>query len=122
MRSSGDIVHSDLLVSLEHLFDSTLTVKEKGNNRNTHGEEVGTWSNLEDHVNLHCAVGHSIGTGQKGNEADWEEGLRRVLLKGLYASITTKHRVVLNNVVYSITDFEHDQALTATALVLRRVK
>jgi len=120
------IVHPLLYSSLPQVYPSTCTIQEATVTVTEDGEEVSSWSNLADHVDLDCRISPPVLTGfrpteEAGPTSEPNRQQRAISLADYYPLIEVTHRVLVGSVPWDILAAESDGQSESTRLLVERL-
>ena len=107
------------LSSITGDFVKLCTIQAASITQDASGEPTESWTDLQGHISLSCAVGRGDGS-VKGEQVRDNMTLTftplKVTLFDSYPAVTTRHRAVIDGVAYNIVDVYRDPLGYSTVL------
>lgn len=122
MRQSSGLVSSRLLRNIDHLFLCTATIQQPAEGHADTGQMLPAWADVPGLVDLPCRIQPTRGQEHRLIDHTYAELSHRIALRGSFAGITPKHRVVVEDVVYDIETVEQDSQRLLTYLGVNVVR
>ena len=103
------------------MADKTCTIQTYTETENDINEEIKTWADKEDHIDLDCFLGNVRGAEVSQKDRTIHTTFKRAVLLGAYPLILASERAVIDDITYEIIAVSFDLEDNITALDLERM-
>lgn len=116
------LVHTRMVIGLRNFYPQTCTIRQSTAAKSPEGQQVPSWNDLANHVDLPCRLTAGSGSQVRDVRQTYVSKLPSIALQGFFPEITEGMQAVVEGQVYKILQPRHDAQRSSTSLDVELVK